>query len=55
MHNYQLIIKLPFKALDDMEARKFAEELIKGQKIFMKESAKLQETFEDKAPRGVQL
>jgi hypothetical protein len=56
--NYLINIKLPFEALDDLEARQKAKEVIrKIQSILIdqKLSIKLQENFEDKSPRNIPL
>jgi len=48
--NYQLLIKIPFEALDDIDARHVAT-------MFQIDEAaadvKLQEVYKDKAPRGI--
>lgn len=47
---YQLMIKIPFEALDDIDARHVAT-------MFLIDEAaadvKLQEVYKDKAPRGI--
>jgi len=55
---YQLIIKIPFNAIDDIEARQKAHKF--QEDVYSIEhsediSVKLQETFQDKSPRGIPL
>lgn len=52
---YQLIIKVPFEALDDIEARETAKGILED--IVCKEDAeiKLQAVFPNKPPMGVLL
>jgi len=55
---YLLTIRLPFEALDDLEARQKSREISKNtQSILIDQelSIKLQENFEDKSPRNVPL
>jgi len=48
--NYQLLIKIPFEAMDEIDARHLAT-------MFQIDKAaadvKLQEVYKDKAPRGI--
>ncbi len=53
-HKYQLIVKVPFESLDDLEARKKVIEIVEKLDLD-KGLIKLQEVFEDRPPRGVQL
>jgi hypothetical protein len=56
MKDYQLIIKIPFEAIDDLDARNKAKELIQNKNIFDgKADIKLQEVFKDQPPRKVGL
>jgi hypothetical protein len=48
--NYQLLIKIPFKALDDIDARHVASMYQIDQAAA---DVKLQEVYKDKAPRGI--
>ena len=52
---YQLIIKIPFEAIDDIEARKEAMGMLCGMNISEEENAKLQEIYDNKPPRGIAL
>jgi hypothetical protein len=55
---YLLNIKLPFEALDDLEARQKAADFIKKIQSILSDrelSIKLQENFEDKSPRSIPL
>jgi hypothetical protein len=59
---YQLIIKIPFEAIDDIEARKKAEPMLvtdpvnKLQEVYeVPVEPKLQEIFINKPPRGIAL
>lgn len=57
---YQLIIKVPFEAMDDLAARQKAAGLMSDyitdiDKTMPGNEAKLQEVYPDKPPRGVQL
>jgi hypothetical protein len=47
--NYQLLIKIPFKALDDIDARHVASMFL----IDEKAEVKLQEIYTDKSPRRI--
>jgi hypothetical protein len=61
MHNleaqsYQLVVRIPFKALDDPQARQIAkEDYLRDMGIPVDASVKLQRIFPDKAPQSVQL
>ena len=46
---YQLMIKIPFKALDDIDARHLATMFLIDQAA----EVKLQEVYSDKPPRGI--
>lgn len=51
---YQLFLKIPIEAVDDIEARSIADVLYKDMLIDMEKcEIKLQEIFSDKAPRKV--
>jgi hypothetical protein len=58
---YQLIIKIPFEEIDDVEARKDASSVIGLiSEIFARAEYeyvdfKLQKVFKDKKPEGIQL
>jgi hypothetical protein len=55
---YLLTIRLPFEALDDLEARQKSREIakvIEGALVDQELSIKLQENFEDKSPRSIPL
>lgn len=53
---YLLTIKIPFEALDDIEARKKAREYIQDNSASDEGNlVKLQENFTDKPPRGIPL
>lgn len=47
--NYQLLIKIPFEAMDDLDARHLATMFL----IDEKADVKLQEVYKDRAPRGI--
>lgn len=51
---YQLTIKVPFEARDDLEARMKERDMVK-EIPFKDAEVKLQEIFPDKAPRGIGL
>jgi len=51
---YQLIIKVPIEARDDLEARLKERDMIK-ELPYKGAEVKLQEIFPDKAPRGIGL
>jgi len=53
---YQMIVRIPFEGLDDIEARAVAQK-IKGdmEAIYEDSVCKLQEVFETKPPRGINL
>jgi hypothetical protein len=46
---YQLMIKIPFEAMDDIDARHLATTFL----IDEKAEVKLQEVYKDRAPRGI--
>lgn len=56
---YIYTIRVPFKAMDDLEARNKAREIEKKVIDVLPEpndvSSKLQEIFVDKSPRGISL
>jgi len=53
---YLLTIKVPFEAMDDIEARKKAREYIQDNGASNEDNVvKLQENFTDKPPRGIPL
>jgi hypothetical protein len=59
--DYQLIIKIPFEAMDDLAARQTAKcierELIESNEDFsdLTKEYKLQNVFPDKPPRGIKI
>lgn len=55
MAKYQLILKIPFEALDDMEARKITEGHLKEIRHSDLIEPKLQKIYEDKPPVGIFL
>ena len=52
---YLLTIKIPFEAMDDIQARKKAREYIQANAQDEDKTIKLQENFTDKPPRGIPL
>jgi hypothetical protein len=53
---YLLTIRIPFEAMDDIEARQKATEYMADASEIVPESEeKLQEIFPDKPPRGISL
>ena len=58
MKNYILTIRIPFTALDDMDARNKSKNSVYLElngDSFSEKVVKLQEVFENKAPRGLEL
>lgn len=55
MNDYMLIIKIPLKALDDIEAREKAKVIIQNKNISDESDVKLQEVFKNQSPRKVVL
>jgi hypothetical protein len=53
--NYQLIIKIPFEALDDIEAREKAKGILNGTVHKEKSEIKLQAVFPNKPPVKVTI
>lgn len=59
--DYQLIIKIPFEAMDDMAARQKAKDILAdlqdnlGDMDDLDKSIKLQNIFNDSPPRGIPL
>lgn len=49
--NYQIVIKIPFEALDDIDARHWVESNVKNDPLY--KDVKLQEVYTDKPPRGL--
>jgi hypothetical protein len=54
MKDYQLIIKIPFEAIDDLDARNKAKAKIKNLSLDDAD-LKVQEVFKDQSPRKVPL
>lgn len=53
---YQLIIKVPFEAMDDIAARQKAKQYAKEVKAIAPDAdEKLQEVYSDKPPRGINI
>lgn len=56
---YQVIIKVEFEAMDDIEARTVAESITTDNNILEvyeeKATYKIQEVFENKPPRGISI
>jgi hypothetical protein len=58
MSNYQLIIKIPFSAMDDPDARLRARDIIENSEIMFQGDLpdyKLQRVYKDKSPEGIKL
>jgi len=55
MNDYMLIIKIPLKALDDIEVREKAKVIIQNKNISDDTDVKLQEVFKNQSPRKVVL
>lgn len=53
MHDYLLTIRIPFKALDDAQARSTADEIMDLQNVPTHTILKLQRMTENKAPQKV--
>lgn len=54
MSQYQLVIKLPIEALDDIDARQKAQQIVKDLNI-TGHSMKLQRLLKDKQPIGINI
>lgn len=52
---YQLVVKVPFEAIDNLQARQMAQELMKFCPAAEGTSVKLQMLRENKEPIGVKL
>lgn len=52
---YQLVIRVPFEALDGPQARQIARRYMEAAGIPEGAVVKLQRVFEDKAPQSVKL
>lgn len=51
---YQVLVKIPFNAMDDVAARQILQDMVEKNSELLKHSEiKLQETFKDKPPRGI--
>jgi hypothetical protein len=58
MADYQLIIKIPFSAIDDPDARLCAKNMIENSEIVFNGDLpdyKLQRVYKDKPPEGIRL
>lgn len=55
MRDYDLNIRFSFKAMDHMEARIKAKEMLEETKLTKDAKVKLQEIFADKEPRKVEI
>jgi len=55
MSEYMLTIKVPFDAFDDLDARKIATEKIEKMSVPENGEVKLQEFFQNKAPRKIEI
>jgi hypothetical protein len=54
--DYQIIIKVPFEAIDDIEARTKAKDIIQDPVRYLnKDNIKFQRVHKDKAPEGIPL
>jgi len=54
--NYQLNIKIPFEAMDDVAARQIASRYqVEVSSVIPESEQKLQQVFNDKPPRSVPL
>ena len=54
MSEYQLVVKMPIEAMDDIDARQKAKELIEYIRV-VGYSSKLQRLYPDKEPIGVSI
>lgn len=55
MRNYQLMIRIPFEALDDLDARQQARKMLRIHRVKNEAVVKLQHLRENKEPEGVKL
>ena len=55
MKQYVLTIKVPFEALDDPHARRVLEDKLSKKEFLEEAELKLQEIFENKPPRKVEI
>lgn len=56
MKKYLLTIRVPFEAMDDLEARQKVKAKIENKKISLEGTdIKIQEVFEDQPPRKISL
>lgn len=53
--DYQIIVKIPIKALDDIEARKMAQTVIYDFESLKEKEVKLQRVHKNKSPEGITL
>jgi hypothetical protein len=54
--DYQVILKIPFSAMDDVEARDKAKDIVANPVIYKEQTEiKFQKVYKDKAPEGVKL
>lgn len=53
--DYQLVIKIPLKAMDNIQARQMAQELTRMFPVSKDSKVKLQRLQENKEPIGVDL
>ena len=55
MPDYQLNIKIPYEAMDDIQARQMAQEILKNSPVSDDTTVKLQRLQSGKPPEGVKL
>lgn len=55
MNNYQLVIRIPLKAMDNLQARQMAQELTRLFPVSKDSTVKLQRLQENKEPTGIEL
>jgi hypothetical protein len=54
--DYQVILKIPFSAMDDVEARDKAKDIVANPVLYKEQTGvKFQKVHKDRAPEGIKL
>lgn len=53
--DYQILIKIPLEAVDDVAARQKYKKIIEGLTVPEDTKSKLQRVYKDRAPEGIKI